>query len=1350
MLDQKATNEHLSSSSPPPSFFLAFVTVLHISGAMSAVSGASFSQFPPLRNGSYKHNTTNHQLVFESLSCSLTNDLIVCIAWASVLARQTSNDEVLFGVAYHGRRTEAGDQAILPWRLRINPGKAVADALVTAARYNKEMQQFERMGLKKFCTLSPEHVRLCQFGNLLVLGYSFEDAPGFQTQEYQYPLTLYVGSTRVLASFDPAFIESDTVRMMLIYLVDFIQAGTERPDKIIRDQIVGTKGMALMRQWNARREVESYDAVQVQQLINKQCTDRPSAAAVCAWDGSLTYGELNQWASSFARNLTLRIGIGPGSFVGIFMAKSVRTVVAMLGVMRAGAAFIFLPLSLPHERLRTMCRIANVQCVVTAPGQSCTTAHFALPVLEIESELPSAESASFLNNATASDPLYAVFTSGSTGQPKGIAVDRASFGPGLRRLCALSRLNAESRVFHAASHTFVVSIIEQLAALATGACLCVPSDDEVQNDLGSALTKFKATWTILTPSVARLLEPANVPSMKSLLLAGEPLTAVDLAQWSGSSSGLYSLWGQSESASTLLAHPLRPDSPTSGLGTPTIGACWVVDPEDHHRLVPLGAEGELLLESPALARGYLEDSLQTAHTFVEDPAWYSDICKGQTTSEMFPRRWLLTGDLVRYCRIDGSLQLVGRKGTRTKIRGQRVELGEIESQLRKCLPGVQQVVAELVVPASGPGEEQQHPPMLVAFTSTSHDKTQPSGQELMAETPRNEHRSAFRAALSVLRQALPSYMVPSAILPLSFLPRTITGKIDRKSLREWSGRQTLDEILKFHQERAVFRAPLTEGERIVQESCEEVLHLVPGSVGLEDNFFGLGGNSLTAQQLAAATRSRGLRIKVTDVFEKPSLGSLAATGMPCSFTLCAGHKNRLDRASDKHPFVALKKDLLQNVVLPEGYKPEDVEDVYPALEMQSLLVNLAVIDYFPIEVNGPIDYNRLWRACQLFVDVQPSFRSIFVSFQGRTMQIVLRKIEIAWNQLTMPAGADLMASARSWALQDRTQPRALSQPSAAFTLIHGNDGQRSAFILKMPHAQYDGVCLRQIIQQLGELYNDPGLAVTHRTLANFTTYRLACARLRTPAALNFWGTLLADSEVTRLPRVSAGSDTSIIYSCECEPPLPPTGITMATAIKAAWAFVLAQETSSTDVVFGQITNCRGNIDIGPDVGGRRSGQDIIGMCLNTTPVRVKLASTTRIKQLLLAVQEEHVRMLPYETIDWFDMVANSTPWPADTDLDSVVLHENFSSAGDLVLGITAGRMDNPIFTTPGWKRHVLVTWPRPERLMTFLMTREGALEKEYAEGLVGKFNATLMRFLEDPEGVVGGETSTLITPRNDS
>jgi hypothetical protein len=360
------------------------------------------------------------------------------------------------------------------------------------------------------------------------------------------------------------------------------------------------------------------------------------------------------------------------------------------------------------------------------------------------------------------------------------------------------------------------------------------------------------------------------------------------------------------------------------------------------------------------------------------------------------------------------------------------------------------------------------------------------------------------------------------------------------------------------------------------------------------------------------------------------------------------------------------------------------------------------------------------------------------------MQIVHRQLAITWNEFALPSGADLMAWTRSWALQDRTQPPALSQPSAAgFTLITGNnDGQQSAFVLRLPHAQYDGVCLQQIVQQLGALYNNPDLFVaTQSPLADFTSYRRACARLRTSLALDFWRNLLSDSEVTRLPRLSPGSETSVIYSGECEPLPPPKGITMATAIKAAWAFILAQETNKTDVVFGQITNCRGNIDIDPEekaVGRSGSGQDIIGMCLNTTPVRVKLAPTTRIKELLLAVQQQHVRMLPYETIDWFDMVANSTPWPADTDLDSVVLHENFASAGDLALGEAQGRMDNPIFTTPGWKRHALVTWPGADSLMTFLMTRGGALEKGYAEGLVGKFNETLVRFLGDPEGAVDG------------
>ncbi|KAJ5488464.1 hypothetical protein N7539_003354 [Penicillium diatomitis] len=1325
----------------------------------SAHSGTSWGQFPPAsQNGRSKHKTMDRQVVCESLSSPIKNEYIFCVAWAIVLACHTHSDEVLFGVAWHGRQTETGDQAILPWRLRIDSGDTVADALAATARYHHEMRGFEHMGIQKFSMLCPENIRLCQFGNLIVLGCDSDDVSEAQKQECQYPLALYVGDSRILANFDPSLVEPDRLRMMLIHVLDVVQAMVDMPDRTIHDiRTAGRRGITQMRQLTSLTEPESDDTAQVQQLIDERCASCPSALAVCAWDGSVTYGELGQWAWSVARGLVDNGGIGPGSFVGIFMAKSVKTVVAMLGIMRAGAAFLFLPLSVPIERLRTMCSIANVQCVVTAKGKgSAAATHFGLPVFEVPETPVTAESTSLINSAIGSDPLYAVFTSGSSGQPKGIVVDRASYGPGLRDFCALTRLHAQSRVLHAVSHAFVVNIIEQFAALATGACLCVPSEEQIQVDLETAISQFNATWGILTPSVARLLRPANVPSMQSLLLAGESVVTADVTRWSSSSACLYSVWGQSESASTLLVRQLHVDSPVGSLGLPTTGRYWVVDPENPHRLLPMGLEGELLLESSALARGYFGNSTQTERTFLNDPNWYSSISGSQSTSsKALPRRWLLTGDLVRFCRMDGSLDFVGRKGTRTKIRGQRVELGEIESQLQKSLPGSQQVVAELIVPAPGPGEEQPHPPpMLVAFTCNYNQVNTPSPrQELVAETPTAESRSTARVALSALRQVLPSYMVPSAILSLSFLPRTVTGKIDRRALREWSGRRTVDEMLNFHEERMPFRAPETDAERTLQECCEKVLHLAPGSVGLEDNFLGLGGNSLTAQQLVTASRSSGLRIGMTDVFEKPTLGALAATGIPCSFPNSAVNPSKPGHAFDEDLFETLKTDVLRNGVLGQGLEPEDVEHVYPTLEMQSLLVDLAVLDYFPIEIDGIVDSMRLKLACQRFVDLQPSLRSFFIQFREQTMQIVLRQLAINWTELALPSGADLMTWTRSWALQDRTQPPPLSRPSAAgFTLIKGNnDSQQSAFVLRLPHAQYDGVCLRQIVQQLGALYNNPDLFdATQSPFADFTSYRRACARLRTPVALDFWRELLSGSEVTRLPRLSLGSETSVIYSGECEPLSPPTGITMATAIKAAWAFVIAQETNKTDVVFGQITNCRGNIDIDPEeraVGRSGSGQEIIGMCLNTTPVRVRLSSTTRVKELLLAVQRQHVRMLPYETIDWFDMVANSTPWPADTDLDSVVLHENFASAGDVTLGKALGRMDNPIFTTPGWKRHALVTWPGADKLMTFLMIREGALDKTYAEGLVRKFNETLVRFLGDPEGLVSGSTETTVEPQ---
>jgi hypothetical protein len=681
-------------------------------------------------------------------------------------------------------------------------------------------------------------------------------------------------------------------------------------------------------------------------------------------------------------------------------------------------------------------------------------------------------------------------------------------------------------------------------------------------------------------------------------------------------------------------------------------------------------------------------------------------------------RWLLTGDLARYDHSDGSIQIVSRKGTRTKIRGQRIELGEVESCLRLSLPSIEHIIAEVVTPAAGDWSGQSDP-LLIAFISAG-SKTTSSAVEIEVEST-SEIRADNLKALAALRQLLPTYMVPSAILKLRHMPQTASGKINRKALRDWAADQPVDELLTI-EERAPYRPAEIPQELVVQSVCEKILHLPSSKIGLEDNFFHLGGNSLTARQLVSACHLRGFHVTASNVFNEPTLAALAKCLAKSDLQSTTGHV-------DEDPFVSFKEELLQT--MPPGLDADNMEDAFPALKLQTHLIEQAVFDYFPVEIHGEVDVDRLRRSCQILVNAQPALRSIFIPFKDQLTQIVLRHAAVNLVEVTAPSDADLMSWVRTWVIQDRQQPPPPGQFTVGFTLVH-HDSNKSAFVIRLSHAQYDGVCCGPLLQQIETIFSDPEIASRWRPEADFTSYRRVCARQRTPQAFEYWSGILQGSEVTKLPQLPQlpnAEPTDVIYSRACSHAALPTGITMATAIKAAWAWVLAQETGKTDVLFGQVTNCRG--------AQPEAGHDIIGMCLNITPVRVQLKPATRVCDLLAMIQQQHINSIEQETIDWADMVANSTSWPADTHLDSIVLHENFPTLDKIMLGTATGRVHEPIFMDSNMREHILMTFPGTDNLMTLLVTRSGLLENSFAENLVAKFNDTLARFLASPDDAIG-------------
>lgn len=296
---------------------------------------------------------------------------------------------------------------------------------------------------------------------------------------------------------------------------------------------------------------------------------------------------------------------------------------------------------------------------------------------------------------------------------------------------------------------------------------------------------------------------------------------------------------------------------------------WVVDVENPAALAPVGAVGELWVESPLVGRGYLHEPGKTAAAFVQDPKW---LVRGTADGERAGRRGLVyrTGDLVRY-REDGSLLFVGRKDTQVKIRGQRVELGDVEHHVRQAMETTAdraatnvQVVAETVQPRGVPSK------MLVAFVALEGAWDAVSSEEYDATVGR-----ATVGVTEQLAKTLPVFMVPSLYIPIRAMPMSAAGKADRRRLQEMGSSLSAKEVKALSRAGEQRRAPQTEAERAMQALWAEILNMDADSIGADDSFFRIGGDSIGAMRLVGMARYKGFGFSVRDVFQSPVLSELS-------------------------------------------------------------------------------------------------------------------------------------------------------------------------------------------------------------------------------------------------------------------------------------------------------------------------------------------------------------------------------------------------------------------------------------------------------------------------------------------
>lgn len=624
-----------------------------------------------------------------------------------------------------------------------------------------------------------------------------------------------------------------------------------------------------------RRQVLAWNAVKPEALVVRSCIhdifaqrafEQPKTEAICSWDASFTYSELDQLSSHLANHLVF-LGVGPEVMVPLLFEKSAWVTVSILAVLKAGGAFCLLDPSHPVKRLEDIIHAINARILLVSPqhcelglcSDSVSSVTVGLMSAKSWASAPKCSSQSAFDNAA-----YVIFTSGTTGTPKGIVITHSAFSSGAMAHGKSLGISSSTRSLQFASYAFDASLLEMLTVLVHGGTVCIPSPDQDVTNIVEFVNTAKVNWAILTPSFAKIIDPGHIPGLQCLVLGGEGMTKSDIEKWAGRLH-LINAYGPTECSivATVNEHVTSTSEPNN-IGKAIGARSWLVDPSNHHRLSPIGCISELVVEGPTLARGYLNEPNKTSAVFIENPKWASP------NVLMNQRRFYKTGDLVRY-NSDGSIRYVGRRDTQVKIRGQRIEISEIEKHLAAHHLVQQSVV---LVPGSGPATKR-----LVATIVAENllgEKVELGGIQALHGKDKD---AAINDLQAYLGSRVPSYMTPNEWLVITKMPLTTSGKADRKALTRWVEKLHSDKysIIAHRATTVATDGPATVTENKVHQAVCRVLNLPDELVCMGKSFMSLGGDSITAMQLISRCRIDGIRITIRDVLLGKTIRELSST-----------------------------------------------------------------------------------------------------------------------------------------------------------------------------------------------------------------------------------------------------------------------------------------------------------------------------------------------------------------------------------------------------------------------------------------------------------------------------------------
>ena len=989
-----------------------------------------------------------------------------------------------------------------------------------------------------------------------------------ETSQFDLNCTLqqHDGSYRGTLEFNADLFSLNTMEQLITHYQQFLQNVVidlnQRVNAI--SLLTDTEQQQLLVEWNPSCSHEDYSTLCLHQLIDAQVSRTPEAIAITHEAGHLTYAALAEKVNHLAHCLRT-CGVGPDVRVGICFEREIELISSLLGILKAGGAYVALDSAAPANRLRFMLQDAEVTVVLTSTAlrdKLASDLHSSkmiqtqkIRVIAVDtpwSNVDYTESGSPKPVVQAQNLAYVLYTSGSTGQPKGVAIQHRS-AVALIHWAQKHFLPEElSGVLASTSICFDLSVFELFVPLSCGGTVIL-----AENALALPTLPMANQVTLINsvPSAAKeLLRLQAIPSSVQVVnLAGEPLRKELADQIYGipSIKKVFDLYGPSETT-TYSTVALRPQKGLETIGRPiTKEQVYVMDPTQH--LLPAGVEGEMLIGGEGLARGYQDKPTLTAQKFIPHP--YS-VNPGS--------RLYRSGDMAKQ-RTDGTLVYIGRQDHQVKLRGFRIECGEIEASLTSH-PSIQEAI--VLCREDNPGDKT-----LTAYVVTTEN-----------DPPTQIEISNW------VKRTLPDYMLPSIFIILKALPLTANGKLDRKALP--APDQT------HHTSNAVFVDPRTPIEELVADIWRDILKF--NQISVHDNFFELGGHSLLATQVVARLRPlSSTELSLRTFFDKPTISELSET-------------IQLSGSSHSNSTASVPCPQEQNGPPPLSFAQQRLwflEQWEPG--------NVAYLLPYAWGLTGSLHISALEASLTVLMARHESLRTSVGLVDGQPVQIIAPSSRVALS-------LDVLTSVSAARCEERVQGLIRDEQQQPFDLTTGPlwrarllrlRPDEHIFLLTFHHLITDGWSMGLFFQELQTLYSaqitgeHPSFPTSPLHYSDFALWQRQWLQGdELEQQLAYWRTKLAEvstnldlpTDYQRPPQISyQGKHLSFSLSASLAQRLKilsrQEGVTLFMTLLAAFQLLLFRYTSQRDILVGTPIAGRTHTEL----------EGLIGFFVNTLVVRTK-------------------------------------------------------------------------------------------------------------------------------------------------